>query len=318
MQKKVLGRGLSALIPEDWEKAESQETAQKNVENFPYLSTSASSQGMVNIALEHIKPNPYQPRKKFDEEMLSELADSIREHGIVEPIVVTKVDDHYQLVVGERRFLAAHRAGLNEVPAIVKNFVGAQLLEIALIENIQREDLNPLECAQAYHFLIKEHGITQEELAKKMGKSRPSIANTLRLLNLPYAVRKELLEGELSEGHARAVLMLEDASKIEDVWAGIKKKALSVRQTEILIRTLNEMSKKKGFESKRSSYPAGWDEVQEELTKIFSARVSLVAKSKNKGKISIQYSSREELERIVGLLLELKNGDADSLNVCLL
>lgn len=300
---------MSALIPQKSQQQEGYNTGHEQRE---------PGNGIMHIGVEHIKPNPYQPRRNFDQTMLSELADSIKEHGIVEPIIVTVVDGHYYLVVGERRLLAAQKAGLKEVPAVIKDFAGPQLLEIALIENIQRQDLNALERAQAYYFLIREHGFTQEKLAERMGKSRPAIANTLRLLNLPYSIREELLHGELSEGHARALLMLEDESKKEEVWAKIKKNTLSVRETEMLVRALNNYKKARVETNARYSQPDGWEEVAEELTGIFSAKINLKPRNKNSGRIEINYSSPEELERIVDMLLCLRKKEQDSLNVSLL
>src|SRR5436190_1431402 len=217
--KKVLGRGLGALIPQ---KAE------------PAPQPSVSS-GLAYIPIEQILPNPYQPRRTFNEASIDELARSVREHGIVQPLVVTRVGDRYKLIAGERRFRAAQKAGLTSVPVVVKDALkSADVLQLALVENIQREDLNPMEEANAYHQLHDEFGMTQEEIARRVGKERSTVANFLRLLKLPAAVKELLASGQLSMGHARALLAIESAKKQEALAERVVKNDLNVRQTEVL------------------------------------------------------------------------------------
>jgi len=214
--KKALGRGLSALIPQKGE-------------------TPATAGSLAEIPLDRISANPYQPRKVFNEQALDDLARSVREHGIVQPLVVTRAGDRFRLIAGERRFRAAQRAGLSSVPAVIKDLQKeGDALQIALIENIQREDLNPIEEANAYHQLHDEFGLTQEEISKRVGKERSTVANFLRLLKLPEAVRQRLASGQLSMGHARALLSLDSAKKQEALADRIVKNSLNVRQTEVL------------------------------------------------------------------------------------
>src|ERR1051326_2506242 len=216
-QKKVLGRGLGALIP-------SKE------------STASRGSGLMEVTLDQIAPNPYQPRKTFNEASIEELARSVKIHGIVQPLVVTRAGDNkFKLIAGERRFRAAQKAGLQSVPVVVKEDIKAgDALQIALIENIQSEDLNPIEEANAYHQLHDEFGLTQEEISRRVGKERSTVANFLRLLKLPETVKQRLASGQLSMGHARALLSLDSPKKQEQLADRIVKNSLNVRQTEML------------------------------------------------------------------------------------
>jgi len=213
-QKKALGRGLSALLPQKTEPAVA----------------------LAQIPLDRIALNPYQPRKAFDEKAIDELTRSVREHGIVQPVVVSRTSDNrFRLIAGERRFRAAQRAGLPSVPAVIKDLLQeSDALQIALIENIQREDLNPIEEANAYHQLHDDFGLTQEEISKRVGKERSTVANFLRLLKLPEPVKKLLASGELSMGHARALLSLDSPKKQEQLAGRIVRSSLNVRQAEVL------------------------------------------------------------------------------------
>src|SRR5256714_10084171 len=217
--KKVLGRGLGALIPQRSETA----------------PVHAPAAGLAQIPLDQIQPNPYQPRKTFNEASIDELARSVRQHGIVQPLVVTRAGDKFKLIAGERRFRAAQKAGLATVPVLVKDDLKAgDALQIALIENIQREDLNPIEEAAAYHQLHEEFGLTQEEISRRVGKERSTVANFLRLLKLPESVKRLLGSGQLSMGHARALLAVDSAKKQEQFAERVVKRNLNVRQTEML------------------------------------------------------------------------------------
>ncbi|HUP45495.1 MAG TPA: ParB/RepB/Spo0J family partition protein [Thermoanaerobaculia bacterium] len=271
-QKKVLGRGLGALIPQKSE---------------------AAPPGLAHIPLEQISPNPYQPRKAFNEASIEELARSVREHGIVQPLVVTRAGDRYKLIAGERRFRAAQRAGLRTVPAVIKELVQeGDALQIALIENIQREDLNPMEEATAYHQLNEEFGLTQEEISRRVGKERSTVANFLRLLRLPEAVKKLLASGQLSMGHARALLAVDSARKQEQLAERVVKKGLSVRQTEMLAADRSARSSKKEKEKDVFTRDA-----EERLTRALRTKVDIDRKRRG-GVIHIRFSSEDDLIRI--------------------
>src|SRR5215213_10213165 len=225
-QKKALGRGLGALIP-----------TRPPVEAPPPPPPAApQGTGLAMVPIEQISPNPYQPRKTFNEASIEELARRVREHGIVQPLVVTRTGDNkYRLIAGERRFRAAQKAELKSVPVVIKEtMTDSDTLQIALIENIQREDLNPIEEAHAYHQLHEEFGLTQEEISKRVGKERSTVANFLRLLKLPDSVKKLLAAGQLSMGHARALLAVDSSKKQESLAERVVKRALSVRQTEMM------------------------------------------------------------------------------------
>jgi ParB family chromosome partitioning protein len=273
-QKKVLGRGLGALIP------------QKDA----LLSAGALAQ----IPIDRIAANPYQPRKAFDEKSIDELARSVREHGIVQPLVVTRTSDNrYRLVAGERRFRAAQKAGLQSVPAVIKELLHeSDALQIALIENIQREDLNPIEEANAYHQLHDDFGLTQEEIARRVGKERSTVANFLRLLKLPEPVKNLLASGRLSMGHARALLSLDSAKKQQQLADRVVGSNLNVRQTEILAS---------GAAAKRSSRDKPKDvftrDAEEKLTRALRTKVDIDRKRRG-GVIHIRFASEDDLMRI--------------------
>ncbi len=259
--------------------------------------------------VENIVANKHQPRTHFNEDDLSELADSIREHGILQPLVVRPESSSgkYELIAGERRFRASKTLGLATVPVIVREIDNENtLLELALIENIQRTDLNPIEEAEAYHKLIEKFSYTQEQAAKKLGKSRPSIANILRLLNLPSFVKTDLVEGSLSEGHARSLLRLNDnISAIKEIRDQIINKKLSVRQTEALVRRYSskpltiKKTKKEGNDEIPTSYCSA---LANQLTNRLHTKVS-ITQSGSRGKVEIEYFSLDDLERVIGLVM---------------
>ena len=270
-QKKALGRGLSALIPQ---KAE------------PEAS-------LAQIPLDRIALNPYQPRKAFDEKAIDELTRRVREHGIVQPVVVTRTSDNrYRLIAGERRFRAAQRAGLRSMPAVIKDLLQeSDALQIALIENIQREDLNPIEEANAYHQLHDDFGLTQEEISKRVGKERSTVANFLRLLKLPEPVKKLLATGELSMGHARALLSLDSPKKQEQLADRIVRRSLNVRQAEMLA---SGPTKKKKREKPKDVFTR---DAEEKLTKSLRTKVE-IARRRGGGVIHIRFASEDDLMRI--------------------
>jgi ParB family chromosome partitioning protein len=282
--KKVLGRGLGALIP------------QKQAESAP---PPPPPSGLMELRIDQIAPNPYQPRKTFNEASIEDLARSVREHGIVQPLVVTRTGDRYKLIAGERRFRAAQKAGLQTVPVIVKEMTGqGEELQIALIENIQREDLNPIEEALAYHQLHEEFGLTQEEISKRVGKERSTVANFLRLIKLPDPVKKLLASGQLSMGHARALLAVENARKQEQLADRVVKKNLNVRQTEVLAAE----SSPKGAEKKEKEKDVFTRDAEDRLTRTLRAKVEIDRKRRG-AVIQIRVGSEEELNRVVDELM---------------
>lgn len=255
------------------------------------------------VELDKIKFNPFQPRKIFQQKALEELSKSISEHGIIQPVICTKDGDSYHLVVGERRCRASRLAGLTHVPVIVEEMTEARLLQVALIENIQREDLDPIETALAYSHLLREHNLTQEELAQKVGKSRPAITNSLRLLALPAPIRRSVQEGEISAGHARAILSLDKEREQFEVFNRVKRDDLSVRQTEDLVRRVREGKKKS--KSEKPELSPDWMEIQDHLTRQWGVTVNIRQNKKQKGKIELQYDDGVQLERIVERLIYL-------------
>ncbi len=285
-KRMALGRGMAALLS-----------------NAP-APGSASAGGppgrsLLNLPIEAIERNPEQPRKRFDEKKLEELTLSIQEHGIVEPILVRKQGARYRILAGERRWRAAQRAGLKEVPALVRDATDTEAFEIALIENIQRADLNAIEEAEAFELLIQEHGFTQEEVSKRVGKERSTVANALRLLRLPDEVRDAVRGGQLEMGHARALLSLEGADKIRQAAQRVVRGKLSVRATESLVRLLLSGGKKKASKKAGPDSPAIRDLVNR-LQRRLGARCRVVPKSAATGSIEIEYTSLDELDGILG------------------
>jgi ParB family chromosome partitioning protein len=284
--KKVLGRGLGALIP------------QKAAEPPPSAGT--PSGGLAMVPIDQIAPNPYQPRKTFNEGSIEELARSVREHGIVQPLVVTRIGDHkYRLIAGERRFRAAQKAGLTSVPAVVKEAMQAgDTLQIALIENIQREDLNPIEEAMAYHQLHQEFGLTQEEISRRVGKERSTVANFLRLIKLPDSVKKLLASGQLSMGHARALLAVESAKKQEQLADRVVKRSLNVRQTEMLASATAPKTAVKA-EKEKDVFTR---DAEEKLQRTLRTKVDIGRKRRG-GVVHVSFGSEDELIRLVDELM---------------
>ena len=275
MNKKALGKGLSAFIPEE----------------FGIIK----EERFVELDIDQISPNPTQPRTRFEDQGIEELAQSIKESGIVQPIVVVPEDGGYKIIVGERRWRAAQRAGLRKVPVLVRNIDKEDQLEISLIENIHREDLNPIEVAQSYARLIEDHGYTQQELADKVGKDRTSVTNYMRLLKLPEEVREKMIDGTLSMGHARAILAIEDSAGQLAASREVIEKGLSVRDTEKLVNRMKERAPKK----QKPLADADLDALQEELVKKCGTKV-VISGSRNKGVIKIFYFSLDDLNMVYG------------------
>lgn len=267
---------------------------------FPDIDNSDEEQ-VEHIKIDELRPNPYQPRKHFEKEAIEELAASIKEHGVIQPIIVRKSIKGYDIVAGERRYRASKEAELETIPAVVRDFTEDEMMEIALIENLQREDLNPLEEAKAYQKLIKHYGITQEELAKKIGKSRPHIANHMRLLQLPEEAQELVAAGILSMGHGRALLGLKRKNQLAATIKKTVNEKLSVRQLEQLIQKLNNNVPRE-TKAKRQISPY-IRETESTLKEFFGTNVQ-IKKGKDKGKIEIEFFSDDDLERIIQLIGE--------------
>lgn len=290
-----LGKGLKALIPD---------------ESFMSIDNSdADNAGKLVFFLQinKIRPNADQPRKKFNREKLEELAASIKEHGILQPLVVRPENNGYTIIAGERRWRAAAMAGLKEVPVIVKDLPAKDVMELALIENVQREDLNAIEEAEAYGALMEHFNLTQGEIGIRIGKSRAAITNTMRLLNLPDKVRQEVLDDHISSGHARALLSLEDQKQMEALCEEIIDKKLSVRETERKVKLLKNPPKEEKAKSEKNPYIIA---VEDGLKQKFATKVKISGK-KDKGKIELEYYSTEDLNRILDLLGYENDGSND-------
>ena len=289
-KKRGLGRGFDALIPMQVVEDEFDVTA--NMNTATGRRTSGDILREVSPAL--IDPNPHQPRTHFDETTLNELAASIRVHGILQPLVVTRQGERYELIAGERRLRASKLAGITEVPVIVRSFDEQQKLELALIENVQRADLNPIETATAYRKLIDQFNLSQDEIAIQVGRDRTTVANTLRLLNLPLETKRAVVEGRITEGHARVVLTVGDAAKQQELLELIEKHSWSVRQTEEFARAFRGRA---GSKAKGAARIAGTNDLTRSLGDILGAKVMQQPTAKG-GRLIIEYYSDEELERI--------------------
>ena len=287
------GKGLNAVIdggrPGKTEKAKT--------------AVAASPGGEVMLKINEVEPNKNQPRKEFDQAALEELADSINQHGIVQPIVVTKQDGYYEIIAGERRWRAAKLAGLKEVPVVIKEYSPQEVMEVALIENIQREDLNPVEEAKAYQHLIEEYKLKQEDVAKKVSKNRTTITNALRLLKLPESILNMLVSGSISGGHARGLLAIDDQKKQQKIADKIVKDKLSVREVEKLVKDDGEKSSSKQKPQKKLPQDAIYKDLEERLSKAVGTKVRIQRKNATQGKIEIEYYSNDELDSITNKLM---------------
>jgi ParB family transcriptional regulator, chromosome partitioning protein len=283
--RKALGKGIMALMPA--------------TEDLP---RELRHQGVLEIDLHQIRPNPYQPRIEFNSDALADLRESIREKGVISPVIVRRVTDGYELIAGERRFRAAREMGLKKIPAVVKEVKNdSEMLELSLIENIQREQLNPIEEARAYRSLMKEYNYTQEQLSGKVGKNRTTITNALRLLNLPPAVQDLLFQNKLSMGHARALLGLKQTHKQEALALKTVNEGLSVRTVERLVKEAE--SKKNGGPLKKKETARGrYGAFEEELRHKFGTKVTITERG-SKGKIEIEFYSAEDMERILEIMV---------------
>jgi len=276
LRKTSLGKGLDALIPKD---------------NF--------IEGYIFVSVNELRPNPNQPRKKFDEEAISLLASSIKEKGVIQPLIVRKLNGTYQIVAGERRWRAAQKVGTSKIPIIVMDLSDSESLELALIENLQRKDLNPIEEAEGYKQLIEEFELTHDQISKLTGKDRSTITNLLRLLKLPEIAKNELISEAITSGHARALLKIEEDQLIIEAITQIKKQNLSVRQTERLVEKKPELNP--GPQINKDRLNPYLKEIRDGLVRVLGTNVNIIDKN-GTGRIEIEYYSQEELERLIALL----------------
>ncbi|MBU0700274.1 ParB/RepB/Spo0J family partition protein [bacterium] len=278
MQRIALGKGLDALIPE----------------------ARSGGEAIREIKIGEIVPGEYQPRRCFDPEKQRELVESIMEKGVIQPIIVRPSKDGYELVAGERRLRAAHEAGLERIPAIVREMSNEDALEIGLIENIQRQDLNPMEEAEAFQQLIREFHLTQDSLAKKVGKDRSSVTNSLRLLKLPKPIQEEVSKGTISMGHARAILSLNNETEQQEVCGKIVKNGISVRETEALVKKMQEnVSRETSKTEEEKPIDIALESCTEKLMQSLGTKVRISRTAKGTGKIEIEFYSQEDLDRII-------------------
>ena len=304
-KKSGLGRGLDALFPEKTVQSKPKTVKTVKEEKKVAVDTKKYSQqetsnGERMMKISMIEPNREQPRKKFDEDALQELSESIKQYGILQPLLVSDKKDYYEIVAGERRWRAAKMAGLKEVPVVVKEFSTQEIVEISLIENIQREDLNPVEEAMAYKRLIDEFHLKQDEIAERVSKSRTAVTNSMRLLKLDSRVQQMMVDEMISAGHARAILAISDPEQQYNAAMKVFDEKLSVRETEKLVKSILTPTKKKPVVSNPTE-DAIYESLEEKMKGITGTRVFIHRKKNNKGKIEIEYYSRDDLDRIIDL-----------------
>ena len=303
--KRGLGRGLSNLIPTDDTTEDVSPKASKQTKTGAVTKTEVVKKVEQTLNINRIEPNKNQPRKEFNEDALQELADSIKQFVVIEPLVVVKRKGYYELIAGERRWRAARLAGLKEVPVVIKDYDDQQIVEIALIENIQREDLNPIEEAHAYERLIQEFNLTQDEVAERVSKSRTTVTNALRLLKLTEKVQQMLIDDMLSTGHVRALITITEPQLQYETAMYIFDKKLSVRETESYVKKLlNKKPKEKTSEKEDPELSFLYKAIENRLKESLGTKTTIKAKTKDSGKIEIEYYSQEDLERITQLLAQ--------------
>lgn len=287
-----LGKGLDSLIPAQIPKTESVE---------PDIKTEDNTQGTY-VKITKVEPNREQPRKNFDEDSLQELADSIKQYGIVEPLIVQDRNTYYEIIAGERRWRAAKLAGLKEIPVIIRNYTEQEIVEISLIENIQREDLNPIEEAQAYKRLLTEFNLKQDEVAEKVSKSRTAVTNSMRLLKLCDEVQQMIIDDMISTGHARALITIEDPEQQYTIAQKVFDEKLSVRDVEKLVKNLNKPEKVKKEPVTDKALEAVYQNLEEKLKQSLGTKVAISSKGDGAGKIEIEFYTHDDLEKITDLL----------------
>ena len=288
----ALGKGLDSLIPEGKKPTSAKKTEEKEVKNVEQL-----------VKISKIEPNREQPRKRFEEDALQELADSIKQFGVLQPLLVQKKGDFYEIIAGERRWRAAKLAGVKEVPVIVREYTDQEVVEIALIENIQRENLNPIEEALAYKKLLTEFNLKQDDVAERVSKSREAVTNSMRLLKLCEKVQQMIVDERISAGHARALLGIEDEEQQYELAVKIMDEKISVREIEKIVRLMKKPKTEKTPPSTENSFI--YKDLEEKMISIMGTKVNINHKSKGKGKIEIEYYSNDELERIFDLLMSI-------------
>ncbi len=292
-----LGRGLDAMISDT-----SNTRSTEKVQEKPSHQESDPKDKVFMVKLSQVEPNRKQPRKQFDEDALLELAESIKQFGVLQPLLVQKKDDYYEIIAGERRWRASKMAGVKDIPVIVKNFSEQETVEISLIENIQRENLNPIEEAAAYKRLMEEFHLKQDTIAERVAKSRTAVTNSMRLLKLDERVQQMLISEMLTTGHARALLSIEDKELQYNTAVKVFDEKLSVRETEKLVKEVLKPAGKEKPQEKDRAQDLIYEQLEEKIKGIIGSKVAIHRKTKDKGKIEISYFSQEELERIVELL----------------
>lgn len=312
-QKRGLGRGLASLIPTEVREQDTNYNTEAKKAGKKQAGSSSHPEEVKEVIKEvekalkitELEPNPNQPRRYFEEDPLQELSESIKEFGVIQPIVVTPRDGYYEIIAGERRWRAARMAGLKEVPVIIRSYTDQEIVEISLIENIQRENLNPIEEALAYQRLIQEFALKQDEVAERVSKSRTAITNSMRLLKLCDQVQQMVIEEKLSSGHARTLISIEDPDLQYEIACKVFDESLSVRQTEALVKKITSTPKPKK-ETEPLEHKYLYTDMEEHLKEILGSKVTIKAKSNEKGKIEIEYYSSEELEALVDKLKEIQ------------
>ena len=299
---KGLGKGINNLFPEE-SKVKPAKEQEKVKEKVVEKIVKVKEPTEIRLKLTEIEPNREQPRKVFEEDSLLELAESIKQYGVIEPLLVQKRDDYYEIIAGERRWRAAKLAGVKDVPVVIKDYSPQEIVEVALIENLQREDLNPIEEALAYQRLSKEFGLKQDEVAEKVSKSRTAVTNSMRLLKLDKRVQQMLIDGMLSSGHARTLLAIEDGETQYSVAQAVFDKKLNVRDTEKLIKDLDKPEKQP---KKKPANDFIYRDLENKLKDKMRTKVVIKNRDNNKGKIEIEYYSQEELERIIDMINSIK------------
>ena len=302
IKKKGLGKGLDSLIPDN--KSMKSVTSEKTVES---KEDAAAKSGVQVMKINEVEPNRDQPRKNFDEDALLELSDSIKQFGVLQPLLVRKRKDYYEIIAGERRWRAAKLAGVKEVPVIEKEYTDQEILEIGLIENIQRENLNPIEEAIAYKRLLEEFNLKQDEVAERVSKSRTAVTNSMRLLKLSDKVQQMIIDDMISTGHARALQAIDDPELQYTLANKIFDEKLSVRETEKLVKEIKNPKKPKEKKPVANSFI--YQDLEEKMKSVFGTKVSIASKGKGKGKIEIEYYSDDELEHLFDMMMSIKRGE---------
>ena len=302
VKRNGLGKGLDSLIPN---KNEKKPKTSAKIDDREKKEEEVLKSGEIMVKINQVEPNRDQPRKDFDEDALVELADSIKQFGILQPLIVQKKKDYYEIIAGERRWRAAKIAGVKEVPVIVKEFTDQEIVEISLIENIQRENLNPIEEAMAYKRLLEEFNLKQDEVAERVSKSRTAVTNSMRLLKLSPRVQQMIVDDMISTGHARALLAIDDEEQQYILANKIFDEKLSVRETEKLVKALK--NPKKEIKKPKSEHTFVYDNIEEQMKNIIGTKVSVNPNANGKGRIEIEYYSEEELERIYDLIMTIQS-----------